>query len=129
MNSRNSLLFFKNSECTAKQIYKHCRCVMFYQPVLHHNTSICVTDDDMGCVENVVKELLLENPLYTCECLNGCHQLHYDTIFSMASIFHRVPFLRQHNLDPKNLAILHTYFGRGTFRAHKRQGKNICAEM
>lgn len=37
----------------------------------------------------------------------------------MAKIFDKVPILRKRDIDPKNVAILHTYYTRSTFRSHK----------
>lgn len=93
---------------------------MFYQPLSLANMSICGAADE-DCVSDFVREMQSDNPLFKCDqCIGPCFGLHYDGQVSMAKIFNRVPFLRKRRLDPNNVAILHTYYNRPTFRAHKK---------
>lgn len=81
----------------------------FYQPVLRYNLSIC-GGADVECTSMVMDRILLRDPLFKCECHSGCYQLNYDAKLSWANIYHGVPLLRKKGLDPKDVAILHTYF-------------------
>lgn len=74
----------------------------------------------MECVQSAVDSILLHDPSFRCHCHSGCFQLNYDSTLSMARIFDNVPFLTRRGLDPKQVAILHAYYARSTFRAHKR---------
>lgn len=64
---------------------------------------------------------LKQNSSFKCShCFTGCFQLNYDSSFSTAKIYDRVPFLQKRNLNPKDISIVHIYYGQSTFRAHKK---------
>lgn len=95
---------------------------MYFQPLVRANISICGTSD-INCVKWVDKEILLKkNSEFTCKhCLPGCFSLNYKTSFSMSKIFGGIEFLQRKKLNPKNVAILHVYYSRTTFRAQKKE--------
>lgn len=94
---------------------------MYYQPKAHTNITICGAID-LTCIVKVVDNIVNGYHLFRCDhCIRGCFSLTYDPTMSMAKIFDRVPFLQQKRLDPKNVAIVHVYYDRSTFRAHKKQ--------
>lgn len=108
------------NECVTKLLYRHCECIMFYQPLFRANLSICGAADE-SCISEFLYEFKSDNPMFKCDqCIGACFALYYEGTMSMAKIFNRVPFLRQRQLDPNNIAILHTYYSRSTFRAHKK---------
>lgn len=95
---------------------------MYFQPIVRENISICGTAE-YKCVKWVDKEILLkQNSEFTCKhCLPGCFSLNYKTSFSMSKIFGGIEFLQRRKLEPKNVAILHVYYLRTTFRAQKKE--------
>lgn len=95
-----------------------CGCILYYQPQAYPNISICGTAD-WGCIRLVDQEIQLkQNSSYKCDyCLNGCFSVNYEPTFSTAKLFDKV--LRKRGLDPKNVAVLHTYYTRSTFRSRK----------
>lgn len=63
-----------------------------------------------------------ENASFRCnDCLTGCYAINYDSAFSTAKIFNKIPFLRQNKLDPKNIAIVHVYYSQSTFRSQQKE--------
>lgn len=91
---------------------------MYYQPREHRNISICGAAD-IDCIKMVEQEIQSEqNASFRCDrCLSGCFAVNYDYAFSTARIYDQVPFLRQNKLETKNVAILHTYYSRSSFRS------------
>lgn len=86
------------------------------------NISICGASD-INCMKSVDKEILLkQNPEFTCkQCLPECFSLNYKTSFSMSKIFEGIEFLQRRKLNAKDVAILHVYYIRTTFRAQKKE--------
>lgn len=89
--------------------------------MISKNISICGADD-VDCIVWVVQKMRSENSSFKCDqCISPCFSLNYESSFSMARIFDRVPLLWKMRLNPKNVAILHTYYNHNTFRAHKKE--------
>lgn len=86
------------------------------------NISIC-GQEESECVKNVNKELKYQrNSSFKCDaCLSGCFALTYSTSFSMSKIFEQNPWLKEKNLNPKNIAILHAYYAQTSFRSEKKE--------
>lgn len=101
--------------------YANCNCILYYMP-RSPNASICGYSQH-ACVKRVEKELQIKgnSSFKRNQCLSGCYAMTYDSTFSTAKIFDRVPFLTQIHLEPKNVAILHTYYGRSLFRSQKKE--------
>lgn len=95
---------------------------MYYQPRENKNISICGAID-MKCMKRVDSEIQIQhNSSFKCDhCLSGCFAITYDSTFSTAKIFDEVTFLRQHNLDTKNIAIVHIYYSRSSFRSQRKE--------
>lgn len=77
----------------------------------------------MDCIKMVEQEIQSEqNASFKCvRCLSGCFAINYDYAFSTARIYDQVPFLRQHKLETKNVAILHTYYSKSSFRSERKR--------
>ncbi|XP_055320679.1 pickpocket protein 28 [Sitodiplosis mosellana] len=106
-------------ECESKLLYKHCGCIMYYQPVHQPNISICGTAD-MKCMEKVDSNIRRQSAGYKCtHCLPGCFALNYDSTYSTARIFHQTPFLRAKKIDPADIAIVYIYYPQTMFRTQK----------
>lgn len=85
------------------------------------NISICGSGD-VNCLVGVIQKMQSENSSFKCDqCISPCFSLNYESSFSMAKIFDRVPLLQKIGVDLKNVAILHTYYSQNTFRAHKKE--------
>lgn len=95
---------------------------MYYQPREHRNISICGAAD-IQCIRKVEQEIQSEqNSSFKCDqCLSGCFAITYDYAFSTAKIFEQIPFLQQNNLEINNVAILHTYYSRSSFRSERKE--------
>lgn len=89
-------------------------------PRSDENVSICGYKD-ADCVGMVDRELQLkQNSTYNCgQCYSGCFSLTYETTFSTGKIFDRDPFLQQHNLKPKDVAVVHVYYAKSNFRSQR----------
>lgn len=120
----NSKLLFQNceSECETKLVYANCHCILYYQPREHQNVSICGVAD-MSCVKKVDREIQIkQNASFKCDhCLSGCFAINYDSTFSTAKIFEKIPFLRRNKLQTKNIAMVHIYYSHSTFRSQRKE--------
>lgn len=110
------------SECETKLYIRSCNCVMHYQPRPHPNVTIC-SYAHARCVKEVDREIQLKrNSTFKCNhCMSGCFAISYDTTFSTSKIFERAPFLKKYNVEIRNVAMIHTYYGKSTFRSQKRE--------
>lgn len=110
------------SECETKMLYAKCNCILYYQPREHKDIPICGTADT-ECINSVKRELQTkQNSSFECDhCLSGCFAIRYDSTFSTAKIFEQVPFLLKNNLETKNIAILHIYYSRSSFRSQIKE--------
>lgn len=95
---------------------------MYYMPRNENNLTICGFED-MACVKWVDRQLQLKkNDSFKCpECLGGCFSIHYDSTFSTAKIFNETPYLSKHKLKARDIAFVHTYFARSTFRSQRKE--------
>lgn len=65
---------------------------------------------------------LKQNPAFSCApCLPACFALRFESSFSMARLFDRLPFFLERKLKPQNLAVLHIYYTQSMFRAQKKE--------
>lgn len=90
---------------------------MYFQPREFRNISICGAAD-VDCIKTVEHKIRAD---LNTSCLSGCFEIHYDSSVSMAKIFDEIPFLRRNNLKSKNIAILHAYYGKSTFRSQRKE--------
>lgn len=95
---------------------------MYYQPREFRNITICGAAD-VDCIKGVEQKIRADlNSSFKCSrCLSGCFEIHYESSVSMATIFDEIPFLRRNNLKSKNIAIVHAYYGKSTFRSQRKE--------
>lgn len=108
------------SECETDIMYKECHCILYYMPRSHSNITICGQKEE-ECVVRVDRELQLRrNSTYKCShCFSGCFALTYENSFSTAKIFEGDDILRKQKLKPKNVAYVHIYYAKSSFRSQR----------
>lgn len=110
------------SECETRAMLAHCHCIMYYMPRIHSNITIC-SYSDYECAKKVERELLIKrDPRFKCEqCLSGCFAINYENTFSTAKLFDKSPYFAHNKIDPNNVAFLHIYYARSTFRSQTKE--------
>lgn len=110
------------SECEMNYLYDNCNCVLYYHPRSQLNTTVCGYSD-ANCAKRVDREIRIkQNSSFQCtNCLSGCYAITYDTAFSTARISETAPFLKKHNVQTRNIAVLHTYYDSLTVRSQTKE--------